>query len=425
MKRITKLFLTVALLLATTAMYAQKSGLQYARENSKLGLNVFEIPKDNNVGFDGLHVKVGGDFALQFQGLSQTNSFANDTTVGDTLKLAELGNNFSLPTANLNLDVQLEDGVRMHLRTYLSSRHHAEAWVKGGYMQIDKLDFIEEGLLEGVMDVLTVKVGMDEINYGDAHFRRTDNAAAIYNPFVGNYIMDAFTTEPFAEFTVQTNGVIVVVGFTNGRLNQSPLPGDDGMVSYGKLGYDSQVNDDTRLRLTGSWYTSSDKGTRDYLYAGDRAGSRYYNVLETASGSGSDFEPRFNPRFAYHTAFQINPFVKYKGLEFFGVYEMTANGDNDIGGDYSQLGAELLYRFCENEDAFIGGRYNMVSGKSSDASDDIAIDRINIGAGWFMTDNVLLKAEYVMQSYSDPGFDGTKLQGAEFDGIMLEAVIGF
>ncbi|NNM16347.1 MAG: hypothetical protein HKO56_06795, partial [Bacteroidia bacterium] len=125
------------------------------------------------------------------------------------------------------------------------------------------------------------------------------------------------------------------------------------------------------------------------------------------------------------TAFQINPFVKYKGLEFFGLFESSTNGDSDVGGDFTQLGAELLYRIGEEEDVFLGGRYNMVSGKSSDASDDIAIDRINIGAGWFMTDNVLLKAEYVMQSYSDPGFDGTKLQGAEFDGIMLEAVIGF
>lgn len=421
MKKITKLVLTLVLLFATTAMYAQKSGLQFARENSKLGLNVFEIPKENSVGFDGIYVKVGGDFALQFQGLSQENDFKGDTI----LDLVELSNNFSLPTANLNIDVQLEDGVRMHLRTYLSSRHHSEAWVKGGYMQIDKLDFISKDFLKELMELLTIKVGMDEINYGDAHFRRTDNAAAIYNPFVGNYIMDGFTTEPFAEFTVQTNGVIVVVGFTNGRLNQSPLPGDDGMVSYGKLGYDKQVNDDLRLRLTGSWYTSSDKGTRDYLYASDRAGARYYNILETVDGDGSDFEPRFNPRFAYQTAFQINPFVKFKGLEFFGLFEMTNNGDSDVGGDFTQLGAELLYRIGEEENLFVGGRYNMVSGKSSDASGDKTINRTNIGAGWFLTNNVLVKTEYVMQSYSDPGFDGTKFQGAEFNGIMLEAVIGF
>ena len=45
------------------------------------------------------------------------------------------------------------------------------------------------------MQIATLRVGHFEINYGDAHFRRTDNGNAIYNPFVGNYIMDAFTTE--------------------------------------------------------------------------------------------------------------------------------------------------------------------------------------------------------------------------------------
>ena len=43
-----------------------------------------------------------------------------------------------------------------------------------------------------------------EINYGDAHFRRSDNGNALYNPFVGNYIMDAFTTEIGGEVYLKT-----------------------------------------------------------------------------------------------------------------------------------------------------------------------------------------------------------------------------
>ena len=46
-----------------------------------------------------------------------------------------------------------------------------------------------------LMQIATLRVGHLEINYGDAHFRRSDNGNALYNPFVGNYIMDAFTTE--------------------------------------------------------------------------------------------------------------------------------------------------------------------------------------------------------------------------------------
>ncbi|NNK80725.1 MAG: hypothetical protein HKO93_04435 [Flavobacteriales bacterium] len=418
MKSLNSIYLALFMLI-TTVGYAQLPELQFYRENGKVGLNQFETSKENTVEFDGVKVRVGGDFAIQMQGLSQSNDLVGDT-------LVELSSNFNLPAANLNLDVQFADGVRMHLRTYLSSRHHEEAWVKGGHLQLDNLDFINEGFLAGVMEIVTLRFGMDQINYGDAHFRRSDNAAAIYNPFVGNYIMDAFTTEPFGEITVQKNGLIGVVGFSNGRLNQSPEPGDDGLVSYGKLGFDKQMNDDLRFRITGSWYMSSDSGTRDYLYAGDRAGARYYRVMNAFNDMRvADFEPRFNPRFDYRTSIQVNPFVKFKGAELFGVYEMTSNGDSEVGGEFSQIGAELIYRFFEEENVYIGGRYNSVTGKMSKDGDDMSTDRINVGGGWFLTNNILVKVEYVMQKWEDAGYDGTKYQGAEFDGVVLEAVIGF
>src|SRR5690606_5118951 len=151
----------------------------------KRGINTFEAPKDTLSTFDGVEVRIGGASTIQFQALDHENSGA--------VPLVTIGRNFNLPTANLDLDVQLYDGVRMHLRTYLSSRHHNEPYVQGGYILIDKLDFISPGFMKNLMDMVTIKVGHMENNYGDAHFRRTDNAQAIYNPFVGNYIMDSFT----------------------------------------------------------------------------------------------------------------------------------------------------------------------------------------------------------------------------------------
>lgn len=414
-----KLILAVFMLFGTIAVYAQLPSIQYYRYNDKRGLNVFETSKEDTVKYEGLKLRVGGDFSFMFQGISQENDLVGDT-------LVELANNFSLPTANLNFDVQLADGVRMHLRTYLSSRNHTEAYVKGGYLQMDKLDFISPGFLGGFMEMATIRVGMDEINYGDVHFRRSDNARAIYNPFAGNYIMDSFTTEPFFEVTIQNNGIIGLVGMSNGRLNQSPVAGDDGRVIYAKLGYDKQLSDDLRLRLTGSLYSSSDKGTRDYLYNGDRAGARYYSVLEGINDSRvSAFLPRLNPGFAYHTAFQINPFVKYSGLEFFGVFEKTTNGDDAVGGNFTQLGAELLYRFGATEQLYVGGRYNSVTGEFADGLPSSDVNRLNLGFGWFMTQNIATKLEYVTHKYEGDGWNGTKFQGAKFDGIVIEATIGF
>ena len=275
------------------------------------------------------------------------------------------------------------------------------------------------------MDVTRFRFGMDQINYGDTHFRRSDNAAVIYNPFVGNYLMDSFTTEPYAEVTVLKDGFIGVAGRTNGRLNQSPLPGDNGVALYGKLGYDSQLGEDLRARLTGSVYHSTTEGTRDYLYGGDRAGARYYNILQLAGEADNDFLPRFNPSFPHQTAFQVNPFVKFMGAEVFGVFEQAMGGP-DGAGSFTQLGGELIYRIGADEDVYLGGRYNTVNGSMTDGGDEMTIDRFNIGGGWFLTDNVLAKVEYVSQTYGGDGFVGSnKFEGAEFSGVVLEAAISF
>ena len=398
------------ILSTTTEVVAQQ--IANDRPAGRAGINVFEVAKED-VPFEGLAVRLGGDFALQLQGLTQESAV-------DSVFPNKLANNFNLPAANQNVDAQLAKGLRVHLRTYLSSRHHTEAYVKGGYLQIDDLDFVSEGLLADVMQVVRVRVGMDDINYGDAHFRRSDNAQTLYNPFVGNYIMDSFTTEPFLEVSyLGRGGILAVIGATNGRLNQKPTDGDNGLVVYSKVGYDKQMNDALRVRLTGSLYRSSAGGTRDYLYGGDRAGGRYYAIL-----GGGDFDGRFNPRYAHQTAVMINPFVKYNGIEFFGLLESVSNGA-DAGGGYTHIGSELLYRLGEEEDIYVGARYNQVSGEQVDGAATRTIDRLNIGAGWFMTDNVLSKLEYVTQTYSEEGFTGTLLEGADFGGVMLEAVISF
>lgn len=422
MKTLIKNSTIAILLLAGVTTYAQKNNrsLDNFREPDKAGINVFEAPKDTISTFDGIKVRIGGSSTLQFQALDHENSGA--------VELIEIGSNFNLATANLDLDVALYDGIRMHLRTYLSSRHHPEPYVKGGYFQIDKLDFIEKGFLENIMKYSTIKVGHMENNYGDAHFRRSDNAQAIYNPFVGNLIMDGFTTEVGAEVYYRRNGFIGMVGFTNGKLNQSVDKPDTGGASFlAKLGYDKQISDDLRVRLTGSLYNTG-KVANSYLYSADRAGSRYYLVLENtnATTAGNFRSGRYDPKLSNQiTAFMFNPFVKYKGLEFFGTLE-SAKGKASAETEKrtaNQYAAELIYRFGNTENFYLGARYNQVDSEDVSGS-DVDISRFQVGAGWFLTRNILLKAEYVNQKYD--GYSTTSIfNEGKFNGLMAEAVISF
>lgn len=413
--------------------------------------NIFEDPKVAAPEYDGVQVSVGGDFALQFQSLDHETT----ANLGPNYVLNTMGSDFNLPTANLDINAYLAKGVKMHLRTYLSARHHNEAWVKGGYIQIDNLDFIADNFMGGLMDNVRLKVGMDEINFGDAHFRRTDNAEAINNPFVENNIMDSFTTQAFGEAYYYRKGFMGMIGLSNGKLNQTAVKGtnDNKPSIYGKLAYDKQIDESLRFRLAGSVIKTNGMTTNGKLYGDDRAGSRYYfpllvtntanSTLSDAMGSSNHMTGRFDPGFKKMTAVQINPFVKYNGLEFFGTYEyvtgnkvINATTERDSDGVYNQYAGELLYRFGNKEQFYLGGKYNAINGKDYDGALERKIDRFNIAGGWFMTKNILAKVEYVTQKYNEsdvwnvmdastPRQQKSALSGGKFNGIMFEATIGF
>jgi hypothetical protein len=346
----------------------------------------------------------------------------------NTNQLADIGFGFNNPTANLFLNAQLAPGIRVAMTSYLSARHHNETWVKDGYLQIDEspIDFAP---LNSLMKVVTVRVGDMEINYGDAHFRRSDNGQAIYNPFVGNYIMDAFTTQIGGEAYLKMKGVIGMVAVTGGELRGTVLtPEQRGLSTIGKLGVDRLVKPDLRVRLTGSIYRT-DKAMSDTLYGGDRAGSRYYWVLENtqASETTQAFSGTINPGFKNKvTAVQVNPFVKFRGLEFFGVLERAEGraAAEAVARSFNQFALDTVYRFFQDEKLFVGARYNRVDGNLAGIVGDVGANRWQIGAGWFVIPGLLVKGEYVDQKYVGYPTENIK-NGGRFRGTMLEGVVAF
>ena len=433
-----KLFISAIVLLGivfSTAAQGLQRDMQFWRPYDQRGLNVFETGKEDTVAYEGMKVRIGGHFAQQWQNLSHSNTAdirrqnPNDPNSLNLNQLIDIGAGTNLATANLNIDVALADGVRLNLVSYLSSRHHPESWVKGGYLQVDKLGFLNIGNTDWFDKYLTVRVGHMEINYGDAHFRRTDNGNAMWNPFVGNYIMDAFTTEVGGEVFFQSNGFLALAAVTGGEIQGGvTYPAARKPNFIGKLGYDKYLTDDLRVRLTGSIYTT--KGSaRNTLWGGDRAGSRYYLVMEnTLATTAAQFTSgRINPGQTNNiTAMVLNPFVKFHGLEVFGNFERSKGRAANENTDrvWNQTGVDALYRFGTHEKFYIAGRYNKVSGELAGSGLDISIDRVQVGGGWFVTKNILAKLEYVNQNYN--GFAASDIRnGGKFNGLMIEGVIGF
>jgi hypothetical protein len=367
--------------------------------------------------------------------------------------------------ANLYTDVQLADGISLSLTTYLSARHHNEAWVKGGYLQFDKLPFKGE-FWTNLMKITTIKLGHMEINYGDAHFRRSDGGHTFYNPFMESYIMDAYTTEIGGEVYLKKNALFGMVGVTSGMIKgnidsavKTTVDANDKRSPsiYLKGGFDKQLSDAIRVRVSGSYYhNGSSAGSGLTLYGGDRTGSNYQNVMElwktpvynaeksnkatedkdsliqiydatTQASTATAFSGRLNPGFSKKVdAIMLNAFLKFKGLELFGTYE-NAQGRTKTEKDdrtATQYAIDGVYRFGKAENLFIGARYNTVNARLAGFTNDIKIDRTSFAAGWFITRNVMLKGEYVIQNYKDfPVADYRS--GGKFDGYVIEAAVAF
>jgi hypothetical protein len=419
----------------------------YWRPYDGRGINVFETTKTpDSIEFQGPRVRIGAGFTQQFQNLNHKNSANNNQGV---LKLYPIASGFMTAQANLFTDIQLADGIRLNVTTYLSSRHHNEVWVKGGYIQFDKLPF--KGQFWGkLMEVATIKIGHMEVNYGDAHFRRSDGGQTLYNPFMESYIMDAFATEIGGEVVLQKNGLFGMVSITSGMIKGNIDSAAEGAVNgvvvddnanrspslIVKGGIDKQLTDKLRVRVSGSFYHNSSSAASGLtLYGGDRTGSNYQNAMEkwkdaagaVQASTAIAFSGRLNPGFSKKVnALMLNGFLKAGGLELFGTYELAKGRTKTETEERkaSQIAGDIIYRFGNSENFFVGARYNEAKARLAGMTDDIKINRIAAAGGWFLTKNILMKGEYVIQKYKDFPLTDHR-SGGKFSGYVIEAIVGF
>jgi len=407
----------------------------------------FEQPKLQAEDFKKLQVKIGGDLTLQYQAISHS---AKD------INLIPLGKGFNLPTANLNLSAIISPGIKVNLTTYLSSRHHEESWVKDGYLLIDALTFLNKPAIDDLFKNFRMKIGMMEINYGDYHFRRSDNGNTINNQFVGNYIMDAFTTSVGIEMYYFKNDMFAMFGLSNGALKPELAGYNSSTNEYTeyntaeelayifKIGFDRQFREDLRVRISSSVYISP-KHHKGSLYSAERAGSRYYMVMNEEKPVDTNITDEYQKDIATdaaknavnasynassgrwgpgttseNKAYMLNLFTKYKMFEFFGTYEITTGETTrNAEFDMSQKAIEGIMRLGKNEQFYLGIRYDRVTNDLKDAKD--SINRLQIAGGWDLTKNLKAKIEYITQKYKN----FTKYPEGKFHGIMMEFAVSF
>ena len=430
----------------------------------------FEPEKDTSAFKGKPEVSFGVDLSFYYQGLSQdytpitipANSSATTVTKvngNDVTTAAANGKNNAspiesgliLPSANFDIYAKIMSGFNVKLQTMLASHHHNDTYVKGGYATIDNLDFIAPGFLSEVMRNTTIKIGVNDINYGDDQYRRTDNANVMRNPFINNMAVDGYLQGTHLEvlYRIPAISSFAMVGITNGQANPQDVSATDynaaaGTASsnryalYGKVGFDHQLNDDLRFRITESVYFVEGNNRND-LYSSDKAG----NVITSVFGAANDasMSSGWNAMSGYVKtttgtyvsksaadilASKTNFFAKCKDTEFYAMYELVDGADvYDKSMKMNHYAVDLVQRFY-NDKFWLAGRYENAVVKYADAFNDFGdaeLTQWQVGAGWFLSKNAVAKLEYIDQKREN--FSIYKDGSANFKGFMVNASLSF
>jgi hypothetical protein len=174
----------------------------------------------------------------------------------------------------------------------------------------------------------------------------------------------------------------------------------------------------------------------------------------TATAAANFTSGRINPGFKDNvTSIMVNPFLKFKNIEIFGTYEISKGNSQVENGEiqstdpaepvltkledrqFNQYAVDGIYRFA-NDKLYLGAKYNVAEGDlvfgsgttqpaiSQGVRESVKVQRTALAAGWFVTPNILMKAEYVTQKYLD--FPAADLRNnGKFEGFVIEGVIGF
>ena len=176
----------------------------------------------------------------------------------------------------------------------------------------------------------------------------------MFNPFVGNLLMDAFTTEIGGEVYLRKGPWMAMGGMFAGETRGQVTAPDKRSPAYlGKVGFDKEWSTNVRFRLTSSLFSQASAANQS-LYTGDRGGSRYYQVMVNTAGTEKDSAWTGNVQPGYKSAqhaWVVNPFLKLGGVELRANIEQISgkNVGETESRDWNQNAGEALYRFLGNK----------------------------------------------------------------------------
>lgn len=329
--------------------------------------------------------------------------------------------------------------ITVYMDMYLSSRNHpSSTYGNEGYIIVRGVPENLESLkfLKPVLSKVDFKAGHMLIDFGDAAEHRSNNAIVQKNPLVGNFVVDPNIVSIGMQVSSKPGRFGWLVGGSNGtttedwnagrgfaynaKLYAYPIEGLRASVSY--IGTDQSDNPNKNAG-----------GSQMQMFTGNRSGERYAGVLGGGQAPGNVF-PQAGEKFSA-AQFDVT-FDNGSPVKLYGHYGRTQ--DLDINGSaagtpeekWSYYAGHAVYNFTPTlygAVRYSGAQANKLAGNDSDGT----VQRIQVGGGFWLTKNLLLKVEYVQQNYN--GFREGQIvnnniqawKNPEFSGVISEVSFSF
>ena len=386
---------------------------------------------------------MGLDTVGRLQYLTQRN--VKDTVGSDSVLPGQLSPGFQTAFGNLSFLADFDKKMEVYFDMFIADRPHQDhPQGDEGYILLRSLpDSLGNApLVKAIFDTIDVKAGQFELDFGDAHYRRSLNAAVQRNPLIGNYVIDPRDTEIGIEVSSDEGRFPInwLLGVGSGS-DTEDFQKNHGPSLHGKLwAYPlKQLRTSSSIYYVDQAKTPSGSSSRTNLFRANRSGGPYAGILDNSSAPGEVF-PVTGKRVL---ATQVDATWEGDPVELYGNFGWVQDGDNtgNLSGSprtsWLYYAAEGSYHLTPR--LYTALRYSgaaalrLVSAtdSSSDVGSDGFVHRIQLGGGYWLTSTVLLKSEYVYQLYSGFSSNGSQVSGVDVwrhphaQGVITEASFAF
>lgn len=361
-------------------------------------------------------IYLGADLATWWNGTEAENAplvAGNDPNENST--------GFGDPAANLHLHGDVFEGVDAYLEIYLlpdpagilSSTGRNRVVLNQGYLRVrDRLAWHELGPVD-------LTVGKFELDFGDRHRERSDNAEVQDNPLIGNGVLDPTAKQAGVEVSGALYGPALqwVLAVTNGT-TLTAFEEDAGFAAAPKLyGRTRTVLPGTVSYAVSAYavdHTGSFASATDNLFraadASSLPGLNHYQgfAVPTFSLTGRDVK-----------AWQVDVGWENGTLEVDG-WRGSYKDEDFTSLDVAYYGLEAVYRATP----YLHGalRYSTADESPNTFFSDDQVERLQAGVGYALNEHTLAKLEWVDQTAEGFGVGGEDLESR---GVTAELSASF